>query len=95
MEIDAIHLPLNLIEAYIVKPLKACTTNRPNPMIRNQKVLLPPHEYVFSLRDLRDMEVALASLFLEWPEGGEFAPVLEVYFVRRPPVLVLGEECIL
>ena len=57
-------------------------------------MLLPPHEYILSLRDLRNTERALASLLLERSEGREFAPVLKVDFVRRSPILVLGEECV-
>jgi hypothetical protein len=61
-------------------------------MVREEEVFLPAHEDVLALRDVRDVEVALAGLSLEGTEGLELGPVLEVDLVGRAPVFVLGEE---
>ncbi len=49
VEIDPANSSLNLIEANIVEPFEARTTDCSNSMIGNQEVLLPSHEDVFSL----------------------------------------------
>jgi len=76
MEIYAAYRPLNLVEADVVKALKTGSSNRSHSVIRDQKMFLPPHEDVLSLRHPRYVKVALPGLLLKWPESRELCPVL-------------------
>ena len=46
VEIDTTDLPFYLVETDVIKPLEASTLNVALLMVRDQKVLLPPHEYM-------------------------------------------------
>ena len=94
MEIYTTNCSFDLVEAYIVKPLKACPSYGPYPVIRDQEMLLPPHEYVFPLYHTRNGKT-LFCLLLERSESREFCPVLKIYLIRRSPILVLGEKGVL
>jgi hypothetical protein len=72
---------LDLVEADVIEAFETCTTNCSHPMIRDQEMFLPSHEYVFSLRQLWNMKIALSGLLLKWAKGREFSPVLQVDFV--------------
>jgi hypothetical protein len=76
VEIDPANRSLYLIKADVVETLKTGTTDCSYSVIWDQEVFLPSHEYVLSLCDLRDMEIAFSGLLLKWPEGGEFGPML-------------------
>jgi len=76
MEVYAAYCPLNLVEANIVKALKTGSSDRSHSVIRDQKVFLPSHEDVFSLRHSRNVKVALPGLLLKRPESGELCPML-------------------
>ncbi len=82
MEIYSANSTFDLVEADVVKAFKTCATNRPYPVIRDQEVLLPTHENIFSLRQARDVEIALPSLLLERAKGREFGPVREISLIR-------------
>jgi hypothetical protein len=94
MEVNPANRPLNLVEADVIEALETGPTDRSHPVIWNQEVFLPPHEYVLSLRHSGDVKVALPGLLLKWPESGEFGPVLQIYFISRAPVLMLSEKCV-
>jgi hypothetical protein len=63
-------------------------------MVGNQKVLLPPHEYVFLLRNVPNHHRTFARGAVEGPEGVELGPVVEVYLVVGPPAFVVRDEVI-
>ena len=72
---------LDLVEADIVKAFKTCATDCPDPVIWNQKVLLPSHKYVFSLRQAGNVEVTFPGLFLKRSEGREFGPMRKIRLI--------------
>lgn len=57
-------------------------------------MFLPSHKYVLPLGQLRNMKMPLPCLLLKGPESRELGPVLQVDFICRSPVLMLGEECV-
>jgi len=57
MEIYSAYFSSNLVKADVIEAFKACAGNRPNPVIRDEEVFLPSHEYVFSLREVFVAEV--------------------------------------
>jgi hypothetical protein len=75
MKVYPAHFALYLIEANIVEPFKAGPRNSSHPMVGDQEVLLPPHEYVLALTGVCDIHRALSRMFLVWPESAEFRPV--------------------
>lgn len=95
MEVNPAHAPTPLVKADIIEALKARPRNRAHPMVRDEEVLLPAHEDVFALRQVGDVEVPPPRSLAEGPERLELRPVLQVHFVRRAPVVVLGEEGVL
>lgn len=85
VKVDAFHRSRNLVEADVIEPFKAGSRNLPNPVVWNQKVLLPAHKYVFLLCKAGIGEVGPLGLYRKGPEGGEPRPVLKVVlFVRAP-----------
>jgi hypothetical protein len=76
MEVYPADRPLNLVEADVVKAFKTSPSDCSHSVIRNQKMFLPPHEDILSLRHSGNMKVALPGLLLKWSESGEFCPVL-------------------
>jgi hypothetical protein len=92
MEIDPADRPLNLVEADIVEALETCATYSSYSMVRDQKVFLPPHEYIFSLRQAWNMKMPLSRILLEGSESRELGPMREVRLVRGAPVLMLCKK---
>jgi len=90
VEIYPTDLSLDLVEADVIKPFKTGSTDRTNSVVWDQKVLFPPHEYMFSLSQLGYMEVALPGLLSKGSERREFAPVLQINLISRPPIRMLG-----
>ena len=88
MEIDSIDSARYLIEANIVKPLKACTIDLAHTMIWHQELLLPAHEHVFAVCTVLIVEIRLLGLLRKRPPSREARPVLHVFFVASAPVLV-------
>jgi hypothetical protein len=76
MEIYSANRPRNLVEANVVKPLKAGSSNGAHSVVWNQEVFLPSHEDVLSLRHLGYMKVSFPGLLLKRSKSGEFCPVL-------------------
>jgi len=95
MEIYAANSTLALIEADIVKALKARAANSSYTVIRYQEVFLPPHKYILSLCQTLNVNVPFTRLLLEWTKGIKLGPMLQINFISRPPVFVLCEERIL
>lgn len=62
MKIDTANRPLHLVETNVVKSLKAGARNRPHPMIRDEKILLPTHEHVLTLRKIAVSEIGSLGL---------------------------------
>lgn len=58
-------------------------------------MLLPSHENVISLCQVRDGDGTLAGYLLVWPESAKFGPVADVHFVVCAPVVMLGVEVVL
>lgn len=94
MKVDTTNSTLNLVETYVVKALETRTTYGPDSMIRDQEVFLPPHKYVFSLSQLRNMHLPLFHALQEWSESRELGPMLYVDFISRAPVLVFSKKCV-
>lgn len=86
MEIDTTDLPIDLIEAYVIEAFKARSTNRLDPVIRHEKVLLPPHKHVFLIRRIAHREGRiLPGIFGKRPPAWKPVPVLKVDFLRGAP----------
>jgi hypothetical protein len=94
VEVDATNFALELVEANVVESFETGTRYRSNPVVRYQKMLLPSHEDVVLLRNVRNHDRPLASLLVEWMEGAELVPVAEVDLGVGPPVLVLCNEVV-
>jgi hypothetical protein len=95
MEVNPTNAPTALVEADIIEALEARASDGAHAVVRDEEVLLPAHEDVLALRQVRDVQVAFARGLAEGPEGLELGPVLQVYFVRRAPVLVLRQKGVL
>lgn len=76
MKVYATNSAFNLVEANIIKPLKTCTGNRADPVIWNQEMFLPSHEYVLFLCQGRNVKMAFPCLLLVGTEGRELGPML-------------------
>lgn len=50
MEVYAAYRPLDLVETDVVEAFKAGARDGSNSVIRNEKILLPSHEHVLTLR---------------------------------------------
>ena len=92
MEVYPIDAPLYLVEADIIKPLKARPIDLPHPMIRHQEFFLPPHKDILSVRAVLVVEIRVPRLGFERAPGVESGPVPHVFFVARTPIEVLGLE---
>jgi hypothetical protein len=90
MEIDSTDGTLTLVEANIVEAFETGTSYRPYTMVWHQKVLLPSHENILSLRQPMDMAVAFARLLLKRPESIELCPVLQIDLIGGAPIFMLG-----
>jgi hypothetical protein len=95
MEVDALNTARNLVKANVVEALKARTTYRLDPMIRNQEVLLPAHKKVFFLHPVLCHEFRARRVFRERLVGRESSPVLSVDFLVGAPFRMLGYESVL
>lgn len=77
VEIYATNTSLLLVEANVVKPLKAGTVDRGDTMIGHQKVFLPAHEDVLALGKVGYCySNTLTHLLAVLPKGRELAPVI-------------------
>ena len=85
MKVNPIHLPSHLVEADVVEALEARTVDGPNAMVRDQKVLLPAHKYVFAVVNVNRDEAALSRLLLKRPKGGKLSPVRKVDLIGYAP----------
>ncbi len=94
MEVDAADFSLDLVEAYIVETLKAGPIDRPNAMIRHQKVLLPPHKYKFLLSNIGYNDGPLFGLLLVRSEWLKLGPMAQVHLGIGTPVIVFCEEAV-
>lgn len=94
VEVDAAYASCNLVEADIIEPFEASSRDLSNPVIRNEKVFLPPHKYVLSLRPVLIVKIGFFGLRLDRAVGWESAPVVVVSFLVCTPILVLRLECV-
>ena len=81
-----------LVKADIIEPLKACAGNGAYAVVWDKEMLFPAHEDVLALRQVWNVQVALASCLAERSERIKLGPVLQVHFVRRAPVLMFSEK---
>lgn len=88
MEIDTADGPFYLVETDIVEPLEASTGYRPHPVVRHQKILLPPHENMFTLGEVAVAEVWSLCLFSKRSPRWEPSPVLHIGLLCRTPCFV-------
>lgn len=49
VKIDSGHCPFNLVETNIIKALKTRARYSSHAMVRNEEILLPPHEDMLAL----------------------------------------------
>jgi hypothetical protein len=92
MKINPSHSALALVEADIVKALKASPVYGSYAVIGYQKMLLPSHEYVLPLRPALYMHIALACGLLKGRERGKSAPMLKIHVDVGIPVFMLCIE---
>lgn len=96
VKVNAINLPLHLVETYVIEPFKTRTAYRPYSMVRHQEVLFPAHKNMLALCNVfEDDRGASASLFGVRAEGRKFGPVGQVGLVVGAPAFVLGHEAVL
>ena len=94
MEINSTYGAGNLVETYVVKPLKACAHYFPNSMIRYQEILFPPHEHIFSLSAVLVVKIWLLCLLSQRTPCWKLGPVLHVGLICCTPGLVFGLKSI-
>jgi hypothetical protein len=63
-------------------------------MIRNEKVLFPSHEYVFTLCEVPVGEIWLLRLFGKRPPGRKSGPMVHVGLLRCTPSFISGLESV-
>jgi len=85
MEVDPTDRPRLLVEADVIEALEARSGDSLDPVIRHQKVLLPPHEQVFALLVVLQCEVGRLGGLCERSPGGKARPVLQVDFFAAAP----------
>lgn len=95
MEVNPTDTAGHLVKADVVKPFEARPGYGADSVIRYQEVLLPSHEYVFSLRIILIAEIGYTRLARQRFPCRESAPVLHVGFLRRTPLLMPGLEGVL
>lgn len=95
MEVDTAYRALNLIKTDVVEALKAGTRNGPNSVIRNEKILLPPHEYVLSLGKVAVCEIGPFGLFGQRFPRRKPGPVVYVCFFIGAPCFVARQKGVL
>ena len=80
---------MNLIEADVVKALKAGTSDLAHAVVRYQKFLLPAHEHVFAIAAILVVEVGrLLGLLAHRTPGWKARPSFHVVFVGGSPIFV-------
>jgi hypothetical protein len=94
MEIDPVNCAMFLIEADVIESLETSTVERAYSVIRDQKFLLPPHEYIVTLRPAGNLDIHFPRVLLVGTESREFGPVLVIYKLCRAPILMLGEKSV-
>ena len=95
MEIDATNCSLHLVEADEVEALEACARYAADSMVRDEKVLLPSHEEMFSLRIIAVAESVLLRLFGQWTPSGKAVPMLHINFNIGAPLRMTGLKGVL
>lgn len=95
VKINAAYFSPHLVEANVVKPFEAGACYGSNPVIRYQKVFLPPHKNVLLLSYVGYRDRAFPSLFLVWTKCTKLSPVTKVDFGSCAPIFVLCNEVIL
>lgn len=96
MKVDPADLPLHLIKANVIEPLKTGPVDRPHPVVGHKKVLFPPHEDVLPLGHVLDQDLtALTRLLSIGTERRKLSPVGEINLVCCAPGWVLCDEAVL
>lgn len=88
MEIYTADGSLHLVEADIIESLEASPGNRPHPVVRDEKIFLPPHENMFTLGEIPVAEIRSLCLLREWSPCWEPSPVVHIGFLRCTPCFV-------
>ena len=92
MEVDPADGAVDLVEADVVEALEAGADDVAHAVVRDQEGFLPAHEDVLALVEVLVLELRVAGLLAQGPEGGEARPVLHVGPLRRAPFLVVRAE---
>lgn len=85
MEVDAVDIARDLVEADVVEALEAGARDLAHAVVGHEEGFLPAHEDVLALGGILEVEVGLLGLFGEGPPGGEAGPVLHVGLVGGAP----------
>jgi len=86
MKVYSIHRARHLVEADVVEALEAGTCNLPHPVVRHEEILLPPHEDVLLLSEIRVVELGALSLRDKRSKRLKPRPVLEIVLLARSPL---------
>lgn len=93
MKVNSTHTAHPLIEANIIKPLKARAADALDTVVRHEEVLLPAHEEVLTVEVVFEGEGrGVFGGLGERAPGGEAGPVLEVDFLAAVPARIGGAE---
>jgi hypothetical protein len=95
MEVYTLDLPIDLVEADVIKPLETRARDRLDAVVGHEKVLLPPHPEVLSLRVVLVRKARAFCCFRQRPPLLEPVPVLHVDFLVGAPFGMLGLEGVL
>lgn len=95
MEIHAAYRSLYLVKADIVETLKAGARDCPDPMVRDEEILLPSHEHVLTLGKVAVCEIGSFGLLGQRLPRRKPRPVVYVRFLIGAPCFVAGLERVL
>lgn len=95
MEVNALDAARNLIEADVVKALKARTVDGPHPVVRDQEVFFPTHEEMLLLHPIFRNELGPRRVFREGLVCRESTPVLPVHLLVGAPFRMLCDKSVL
>jgi hypothetical protein len=95
MEVNSADAPLALVEADVVEALEAGAIDCPHAVVRDQKVLLPPHENIVLGRQVGHCNMDSLPYYLGIrTERGELVPVADVCLLSRTPGRVIRDKAV-
>lgn len=92
MEVHAANGTLYLVETDVVEALEAGARDCPNPVIRDEEVLLPSHEHVLALRKIAVCEIRSFGLLGQGFPRRKPRPMVYVCLFIGAPCFIASEE---